>query len=220
MLVLVISDIHGRKRLLKEVLQKEEVDYVIISGDITHFGTLKEAEEILRQIVDTITGKVLFVPGNCDPPQLLTYKPSSERIVNLHGISHSLNELRFIGIGGGLVSPFNTLIELTEEEYSTIIDSAVKSIKDYEKVIVLSHTPPYNTKLDIVRSGLHVGSKSLRKFIEERKPLLCICGHIHESRGIDRIGNTLMVNPGPLAWGYYAIVELYGKVKIHLKNIK
>lgn len=206
--------------MLKKVLQKEEVDHVIISGDITHFGTLKEAEEILKQIIDAITGKVLFVPGNCDPPQLLTYRPSNERIVNLHSILYCLNEFKFIGIGGGLVSPFDTLIELTEEEYSTIINSAAKSIKNYEKVIVLSHTPPYDTKLDIVRSGLHVGSKSLRKFIEERKPLLCICGHIHESRGIDRIGNTLMVNPGPLAWGYYAIIELYEETKIHLKDIK
>ena len=220
MLILVISDIHGRRRLLNEVLQKEEPDHVFISGDITHFGTLKEAEEILRQVVDATTGKVLFVPGNCDPPQLLTYKPGDERVINLHGTSHSLDGLTVIGIGGGLVSPFNTLIELTEEEYSIIIDNAAKSIKDHEKVIMLSHTPPYNTKLDIVKSGLHVGSKSLRKFIEERKPLLCICGHIHESRGIDKIGSTVMVNPGPLAWGYYAIVELYEEIKIHLKNIK
>jgi len=47
---------------------------------------------------------------------------------------------------------------------------------------------------------LHVGSESVRKIIEEYQPILCACGHIHESRCIDKIGETIIVNPSPDAF--------------------
>jgi uncharacterized protein len=34
--------------------------------------------------------------------------------------------------------------------------------------------------------------------------LICFTGHIHESRAIDRIGASLIVNPGPLGGGWLA----------------
>ncbi len=48
----------------------------------------------------------------------------------------------------------------------------------------------------------------MRKLIEDIKPLVVLCGHVHESRGIDKLGSTVIVNPGPLASGYYAIVSV------------
>jgi len=78
---------------------------------------------------------------------------------------------------------------------------------DMSKSVILFHSPPYKTKLD--RAALdgkyidsapldvHVGSIAIREFIEEKKPILTLHGHIHESPGItgswkDKIGNTLM----------------------------
>lgn len=217
--VLAISDIHGRKSIVKRVFEHEEVDHVFIAGDITNFGSVEEAEDILNTVAELVNGLVLFVPGNCDPQDLLEYKLKESRIVNVHGTSYRIGELCVVGVGGGLVSPFNTWIEFREEEYASLISETSKDITNHN-MIVLSHTPPYSTKLDRVRSGVHVGSKSLRKFIEEKNPLLCVCGHIHESRGLDRIGNTIMVNPGPLAWGYYAIIDIGEDVKVSLKSLR
>ena len=42
----------------------------------------------------------------------------------------------------------------------------------------------------------HVGSVSVRKVIEKYRPLLGLHGHIHESRGLVKLGNTLCINPG------------------------
>ena len=71
--------------------------------------------------------------------------------------------------------------------------------------IFVSHSPPYHTPLDIIHNGLHVGSISIRRFIEtwSRKGLLIASfhGHIHESPSRSgsigtRIGNALCINPG------------------------
>ncbi len=76
---------------------------------------------------------------------------------------------------------------------------------DLSEAIVLFHAPPYNTALDRaaldgvvvdhVPVDLHIGSIAIRKFIEERQPLVTLHGHVHESarltgRWRDRIGRT------------------------------
>ena len=65
-----------------------------------------------------------------------------------------------------------------------------------ELTVFLSHQPPRNTACDLAR-GRHVGSQAIRECIEEHQPDLVLCGHIHEAIGCDRIGNSLIVNPGP-----------------------
>ena len=61
------------------------------------------------------------------------------------------------------------------------------------KTIIVAHTPPYNAR-DRIITGEPVGSKSVRKFIEKKEPLIWACGHIHESFGVERIGNTYIFN--------------------------
>jgi Icc-related predicted phosphoesterase len=78
--------------------------------------------------------------------------------------------------------------------------------KDLSRTICLFHTPPYQTKLDRaaldgkmidhVPLDLHVGSIAVKRFIEQRQPLLTLHGHIHESARLtgdwkDKIGETL-----------------------------
>jgi len=71
--------------------------------------------------------------------------------------------------------------------------------------IFVSHSPPYDTPLDILYNGLPAGSLSVRKFIEKwsEKGLLIasLHGHIHESPKrsgsiYTQIGNALCINPG------------------------
>ena len=70
------------------------------------------------------------------------------------------------------------------------------------QTIFISHNIPVKTKLDIVKNknshanGMHLGSSIARKFCEKYKPLICIGGHIHEGMGKDKIGKTLLINPG------------------------
>ncbi|MFQ5932395.1 MAG: hypothetical protein ACE5MM_08305 [Nitrospiraceae bacterium] len=72
----------------------------------------------------------------------------------------------------------------------------------------MTHQPPRETVTDRLRNGLHVGSESVRTFIKRMQPILCLTGHIHEGRGIDSIGRTTVVNPGPLWTGSYAYARV------------
>lgn len=63
-------------------------------------------------------------------------------------------------------------------------------IKKYNptKTIFLFHQPPYGGNLDMIEKtnkwfdeDVHIGSKSIRNFIEKNKPLLTLHGHVHET---------------------------------------
>ena len=84
----------------------------------------------------------------------------------------------------------------------------MESIKDHKVTILVTHAPPLNTKTDVLPSGLHVGSESIRRVIEEFQPTLNLCGHIHESVAIDEIGKTTVVNPGMLKEGYVCMINI------------
>ena len=84
-------------------------------------------------------------------------------------------------------------------DYMTADRNVEQAAFDFEPVdIVVSHGPPY----DCVDGGMkllngerpRLGSPALRAYIERHAPRLVICGHIHEANGVDRIGETLIVN--------------------------
>ena len=89
-----------------------------------------------------------------------------------------------------------------------------------KKIIFLTHEPPYGTKIDMAKygpaKGHHIGSKSIAWAIKKYKPALNICGHIHESPGISRLGKTICVNTGYGRIGEAALIELGKKIKIKL----
>ena len=74
-------------------------------------------------------------------------------------------------------------------------------------LVVLSHQPPKDSGAD-ERRGVSVGSPALRKVLDAAAPALWICGHIHESPCARRVGDCLVVNPGPAKEGRYAIIRL------------
>ncbi len=77
--------------------------------------------------------------------------------------------------------------------YGTIEKDLQKLVGDQslEKTILLFHSPPYkscldradldNRMIDHVPLDVHVGSIAIRRFIERRRPMLTLHGHIHES---------------------------------------
>jgi len=208
MKILAITDIHSRigyVRKLTNIL--DEVDVAVIAGDVTYF----ESTDYALEIISLISGRkiTVFVPGNCDDPSLIEVKKESNA-VNIHGDYYILDEVVFVGVGGSNITPFNTPIEYSEEELWKLVSNVFQKLSK-EKFkglkILVSHPPPYNTKLDKTYFGQHVGSISIRKVIELFKPNLCICGHIHEARGVDKLGETIILNRGPLMRKYYARIE-------------
>lgn len=70
-----------------------------------------------------------------------------------------------------------------------------------EATVFVLHSPPRDTLCDLTASRVHVGSRATRAFIERHQPPIVLSGHIHESPRVssayhDRIGHTVVVNPG------------------------
>lgn len=215
--IIAITDLHGKKNILPSLAPElESADLLLLCGDNTHFGKQKEMEEIMLQLRGKIPA-IYAVTGNCDYPE-------AEKYLVAEGISLNASVKKFsgyslVGLSGSLPCPGRTPNEYSEEEYEAILGAL--SIPAGEPLLMVSHQPPYNTLNDAVSPGFHVGSKSIRKFIEKYQPLFCFTGHIHEGRAVDHIGRTMVVNPGPAGTGNFTLVVIEeNEVKnISLRNL-
>jgi Icc-related predicted phosphoesterase len=159
----------------------------------------------------------LYVSGNCDAPALAEIPIGGA--VLLHGKCVSQAGVTFLGLGGAPVSPFHTLFELSESEIMRILNGAVVRCSRNKWFVVISHATPRDTRVDSTFSGIHAGSVSLRRFIEERRPNVVFGGHIHEARAVDRIGETIVVNPGPARHGNCAVTDFNEKIEVTLDSL-
>ena len=205
MKLLVISDGHGAiDNLISLSDIAKSVDLVLFAGDFATFGQLHTGLPFLKQL-RSLHKNVYAVLGNCDSPVFIEE-------LKTHGINIQASCVHFedfILLGSGGASKFTgaTPNERTDEELVSDIDSFYKQ-EDGNNIILVTHNPPYGAKTDKVAPLVHVGSKLIRKFIEEKKPILAVSGHIHEAFGIDTIGETLLLNPGALCDGRFAIAEI------------
>ena len=211
MKIINISDIHGNLMPIDGLgAALCPVDLVIIAGDLTHFGDGRDAEDVISSVAK-YNRNILAVTGNCDTKSVNEYLTAKG--LNIHGRSVNINGLSFAGAGGSLPCPSPTPNVYTEEEYAGIFEKAFEGPGDAPRILV-SHQPPYNTLNDTLANGSHVGSRTVREYIERYKPLVCFTGHIHEAPGIDTIGGTKIVNPGPLGTRSYAYLDITDKINI------
>ena len=210
MIIVAITDIHARTKALTSLSdQLQSADLLLLCGDITHFGHRREMADIL-QLVKGINPSVLAVTGNCDYPD--TEKFLVDENLSLNATVREFRDLTLFGLSGSLPCPGRTPNELTEEEFGVLLGNLV--IPEGKPLLMVSHQPPYGTMNDEVSKDQHVGSKTIREHIQKVKPLICFTGHIHEGIGIDHIGNTAVVNPGPAGTGSYVRAEVSdGKIK-------
>ena len=185
---------------------RDELFKEVMLADLRRW--LDIAEEKLKG-----TGIRCFIsPGNDDiwevdeilKSQSIVEVPDGHRIV-------IDDEHEMIGVGWSTPTPWHTERECTEEAYAKKIDRLVTQVEHMETAIFDFHCPPYGTGLDnapALSDDLKaktimgqpdmqpVGSHAVRDAIQEYQPLLGLHGHIHESKGLVRLGRTLCVNPG------------------------
>ncbi len=214
MRLLYVVDVHDRFDAVPRALAATgPVDALIVGGDITTFGTPDDAERAIESW-RPLAPRLLAVAGNMDSPAI------DGRLVEL-GASLDGRGVVFgdVGIAGASAaphSPLHTPHEIPDEELGRRAAAGLAEIEHSRVRILCPHAPPHGTACDRLRSGEHVGSPALRTLVEREQPDLVLCGHIHESRGEDTIGATRVVNPGPVASGHYALVEVSDTVAVTL----
>jgi Icc-related predicted phosphoesterase len=217
--LLVLSDLHGSRDAVLwavDAARVHAVDAILVCGDVTHFGDTAEAGDLLKPLA--ARSPTLFIPGNCDSEALASI-PVLAGAVNLHGRCHRVREAAFLGVGGSSPTPFHSSYELAEAQIGEAAAAAFTQL-DRDAFTFLCHSPPVKTRVDVTRGGVHAGSSAVRRFIEDRQPILVACGHIHEAQGVDRIGRSVILNPGPAAHRQYALATLGDEAAVRLATFE
>ena len=202
MKLLVISDLHAHNDVLDKMDDIfAKADAVLFAGDFAECFKPETGDEALEKFCskhDTI----FAVLGNCDNELFLGDLEDKDISVEKALVFHE--GLAFAGSGGGTIFTGKTEFERTEEECLSDFDIVVNSVEQggdsslWGNTILISHNPPKGQVVDAVNPELHAGSQMFTDFIKEHKPLAVICGHIHEGRGVEKIGDTTVINPGSL----------------------
>ncbi|MBS3098938.1 metallophosphoesterase family protein [Candidatus Pacearchaeota archaeon] len=189
--ILAASDTHGDPKTsqrLAEKAEKENVDLVILCGDITGWA---ETKNIIKPFKDK-NKKVLILPGNWDSFATTDFLAEMYGVRNIHGYSVRYENIGFFGAGGtsNSIGPGN----ISEKEIMRSLEQAHSSLEGIEKKIMLTHEHPSGSKSEL--SGIK-GSESIKKAIERFKPDILLHGHIHEAAGMEEtIGSTRVINVG------------------------
>jgi Icc-related predicted phosphoesterase len=203
--IMAFGDIHEYVHTLSLLeAPLHHADWVLVTGDITRWRGPETAAKVLEAIGYYNTN-ILAQVGNTDSWD--THHYLNDLGINLHGQGYRFGDLGIFGVGGSNATPFFTPTEFSEEEIARYLLAGYDMIKDAPCKILIAHCPPYHTTVDRIYAGYHVGSTSVRQFIEAYQPDICISGHIHEAAGEDRLGKTLLLNPGMLAQGGYVTIS-------------
>jgi Icc-related predicted phosphoesterase len=154
----------------------------------------------------------LVSPGNDDQPFIDELLSSSDRVINPEGRVVPLpGDLELVSLGFSNRTPWDSPRELDEPELLARIETIAAQVTRPDRTIFNLHVPPKDSSLDeaiilnadlspVIRNGSAVvggvGSTAVREAIERHQPLLGLHGHIHESRGLAKVGRTTVFNPG------------------------
>jgi Icc-related predicted phosphoesterase len=216
--ILVFSDMHGDRRAVgvaKAIAQKEGVELIAYLGDFSKKigdvkANLEDVDYMLSQLMGVAGVRSLF--GNCDVPEVAQLLEKEG--VSLHNRFISIGKTGLVGRGGSHPTPFHTPSEFGETEIEGSLSKAMDEAAQMgmEKLILLTHEPPANTKADELPTG-HVGSMALRHIVENYQPNLNVCGHIHEAKSVDYVNDTKVINVGPSSGGNFLLVTVDGEIE-------
>src|SRR5262245_19156056 len=181
-----------------------EADRAVLTGDLTHYGDPPDALKVVNA-VRAHCPNVLAVTGNLDMPWVIDAFRAEG--ISLHGEGRRFGDLDVFGCGGSNITPMDTPTELEEDELTAVLTRGHAAVADAPRRLMICHTPPFDTRLDRLVNGRPVGNPAVRAFIEQHAPDAAVVGHIHEGRGVEHVGRTLVMNPGALRDGGYVVVE-------------
>ena len=190
MKILALSDVHGDRLFVQKMAEKgaeEKVDLVLLAGDlVAHDGN---TEGLIGPFKEKGL-EVAIIPGNHEGLAEVNFLSEKYSIKNLHGYVIKVGDIGIFGCGYADVG----IHQLSERQFFETLKKAHDLLKDVKKKLMVTHVQPSDSLIGL---GIFPGSEGIRKAIDEFKPDLHICGHIHETHGIEEvIGSTRVINVG------------------------
>src|SRR5207302_25255 len=193
--VFFATDVHGSDRCFRKFVAAAtayEADVLVLGGDIAGKGLVP-----IRSHNGTLSAKVRG-------EEVSVPRAEEERL------RAEINRMGFYSIVTDAQD-----IERMEQDAPYLDSACLQAIVDLappdRKVAVNFHCAPYGSGLDfaaeldpqlrpVIRGGrpsiVPVGSKAVREVVKKYQPVIGLHGHIHESKGAQKIGSTMCLNPG------------------------
>jgi Icc-related predicted phosphoesterase len=155
--------------------------------------------------------RAYVIPGNDDPWSIDAVLAAGTAVVACDESVRQVGPHEMVSFGYSNRTPWKTPRELDEDEIYERLKRLTDQLEEPGRAIFNIHVPPYESSLDtayevdenleyVTKGGrpheVPTGSRAVRQIIEETQPLLSLHGHIHESKGVTRIGRTVAINPG------------------------
>ena len=155
--------------------------------------------------------RAYVIPGNDDPWSIDEVLASGTSVDACDEQVRTIGPHEMISFGYSNRTPWQTPRELDEDAIYSRLRALVDQLENPEGAIFNIHVPPRDSSLDtayevdeelryVTKGGrpheIATGSSAVRQIIEEAQPLLSLHGHIHESKGVTKIGRTVAINPG------------------------
>jgi Icc-related predicted phosphoesterase len=155
--------------------------------------------------------RAYVIPGNDDPWSIDEVLATGTAVIPCDESVQQVGPHEMISLGYSNRTPWETPRELDEDQIYERLRRLVDQLEAPQQAIFNIHVPPYESSLDtayevdenleyVTKGGrpheVPTGSRAVRQIIEETQPLLSLHGHIHESKGVTRIGRTVAINPG------------------------
>ena len=193
-------------RELKENKEKLDEIFLKVMKDTLKRWLVLAAERLPDNI------ELIVTLGNDDRLELDEVVKEHSRVKYSEGQKIWIKDTyEFFGCSWVNPTPWNSPREESEEKLYERLNKYWEQIENPERAVLEIHAPPYQSTIDeaplldenfnpVIRGGrvvkVPVGSKAVKRFIEEKQPLIVLSGHIHESPGFVKIGRTWVVNPG------------------------
>ena len=168
--------------------------------------------EFASEYLEPLGIPLWVIPGNDDDQSV---DPILNAAQYARNVDHQVVEIdehhELVSMGDTSMTPWECPRDYPEEHMVVAVRDLVEKIKRPSSAIFNFHCPPFNTKIDqapSLKENLEIefeagqvimtsaGSPAIRRAVEEVQPLLSLHGHIHEARGVQKLGRTVALNPG------------------------
>ncbi|HEY6275111.1 MAG TPA: hypothetical protein VIX86_02150 [Streptosporangiaceae bacterium] len=175
-------------------------------------GTVSDWVELAAERLEPQRIPMIIMPGNDDWRDVEDALDKAEYVTSAEGRTITLpDDYTLVSYGYSNKTPWDSPRELDDETLGLRLRELVEPLADTSRVIYNFHVPPFASSLDQApalsadfqprsKGGqvemTDAGSRAVREIIETTQPMLGLFGHIHESKGMEKLGRTVCINPG------------------------
>jgi Icc-related predicted phosphoesterase len=201
----LIVDEEEARRLEQDAARREQVFEQALLDELRLWVELAD-----ERLAGTGT-RAYVIPGNDDPWSIDQVLAGGSSVIACDERIEVVGPHEMVSLGYSNRTPWDTPRELDEGEIYLRLRRLADQLERPEQAIFNVHVPPWESSLDtafevgedlryVTKGGrpheVPTGSHAVRQILEEAQPLLSLHGHIHESKGVTRIGRTVAINPG------------------------